>query len=275
MRRAGVRGAGGGRRFESVLGWLTRNRRRPDRMTAEQVFWLAQADLPRTAPGSPATTRLLLRLAGRLRDRPLVLDIGCGVGPASLVLAADTGGTVLAVDTHEPFLARLRMTADAAGLRDRIVTVAASMRALPVPDASVDLIWAEGSAYLMGFDEALAGWRRLLAPGGVLVLTEAEWTTPHPAGDARTFWAKGNPGMRATDGNVRAALAAGWTVHATYLLPEADWAAYYGPLAERIEQLRERGFDPQLLHEVGGWEIDIRRRHGTDYGYTGYVLRPR
>jgi SAM-dependent methyltransferase len=136
------------------------------------------------------------------------------------------------------------------------------------------VVWAEGSAYLMGFDAALRAWRRLLVPGGVLVLTEAEWITPEPAPAARAFWDPAYPGMRTTDANVRAALAAGWTVAATYLLPDADWDAYYGPLAARIEELRREGIDPAMLDEVGR-EIDVRRRHGADYGYTGYVLRPR
>ena len=109
----------------------------------------------------------------------------------------------------------------------------------------------------------------------MLVLTEMEWTTPHPAREVRSFWDRGHPGIRTLDGNVAAALAAGWTVHATYLLPDSDWSAYHDPLAQRIEQLRARGLDPGLLAQAGGQQIDLRRRHGTDYGFTGYVLRPR
>ncbi|MDQ4103703.1 MAG: hypothetical protein M3186_08350 [Actinomycetota bacterium] len=77
----------------------------------------------------------------------------------------------------------------------------------------------------------------MLAPGAALALTEAEWTTPDPAPAVRAFWQARYPAMRTTDGNVRAALAAGWTVAATYLLPDTDWAAYYDPLAARIAQL--------------------------------------
>lgn len=178
--------------------------------------------------------------------------------------------TVDAVDLHEPYLATLRGRAPAT----RVRTLAARMQDLPFPDGAFDLVWAEGSAYIMGFDDALASWRRLLAPGGVLVLTEAEWTTTDPAPGARAFWDEGYPAMRTTDANVRAALDARWSVAGTYLLPDDDWAAYYEPLAARIEQLRADGVDPGALHEVAR-EIGVRAAHGSEYGYTGYVLRPR
>lgn len=242
--------------------------------TFEDVFWAAHEGLPRQAPGSDATTELLTRLAGPLPAAPRIVDIGCGSGPATLTLAEATGGTVVAVDLHEPFLARLRDAAAAAGLRDRIRTVTAPMQDLPLPDSSADLVWAEGSAYLMGVDAALRSWRRLLGPGGVLVLTEAEWTRPDPAPDARAFWDAGYPAMRDTAENVAAASAAGWTVAATYLLPDSDWDAYYGPLAARLDELARAGTDPAMIAEVGR-EIEVRREHGTDYGYAAYVLRPR
>ncbi|MCU7722589.1 class I SAM-dependent methyltransferase [Actinoplanes sp. KI2] len=236
------------------------------------AFWLAHTGLPREAPGSAETTRLLLRLAGALPDRPRILDVGCGTGPASVLLAQLTGGHVTAVDLREQFLEAVHVRARAAGVDDRIETLAASMDDLPVAAGSVDLLWAEGSAYLMGFDNALAAWRPLLAPGGVLVLTEAQWLSAEPAPAARAFWDEGYPAMRDTAGNVAAIQRAGWTVQAAYLLPDADWDAYYGPLGDRIEQLRAEGVPGDLLDQVGE-EIAIRRQHGGDYSYMGYVLR--
>ncbi|MGH3438677.1 MAG: hypothetical protein ACRDRN_19680, partial [Sciscionella sp.] len=80
--------------------------------------------------------------------------------------------------------------------------------------------------------------------------------------------------MRSTAGNVAATQDAGWTVAATYLLPDSDWAGYYDPLAARLDTLSAEGVDPDVLSEIGN-EIQLRRDHGGDYGYTGYVLRPR
>jgi SAM-dependent methyltransferase len=240
----------------------------------ERVFRAAHDDLPREAPGSEETTALLLQLAGELPDRPRIVDIGCGTGPATLPLAAATGGDVTAVDLHEPYLRRLQARAVVSGLGDRVRPLAAPMDDLPLPDGGFDLVWSEGAAYIMGFDAALARWRRLLAPGGVLVLTEAEWTTPAPSAGARAFWDAGYPAMRTTADNVAAAQRAGYTVQAVYLLPDSDWEAYYRPLAARIELLRADGVDPAALDEVGH-EIGVRDRFGAEYGYTAHVLRPR
>ncbi|WP_250548553.1 SAM-dependent methyltransferase [Pseudonocardia sp. H11422] len=242
----------------------------------EDVFWRLHDGLPRQAPGSDATTRALLRLARQLPPQPRTLDIGSGPGRATLVLAGDADAQVTAVDTHEPFLGELRAAAAAAGLADRVATMTTPMEQLDLPDGSVDLIWAEGSVYLMGFDAALRAWRRLLSPGGALVLTEAEWLTETPSDAARAFWSEAYPAMRTTADNVAAAMSAGWTVGAVYVLPESDWwDEYYTVLEDRLATLDRSDPDQAAVHDLESREIMMRRAHGADYAYTGYVLRPR
>jgi CO/xanthine dehydrogenase Mo-binding subunit len=109
-----------------------------DALTAAEVFWQAHDGLPRQAPGSSDTTRLLLRLVGSLPARPRIVDIGCGTGTAGLLLAADTGGELIGVDTHQPFLDRLLVDAEAAGLADRVRTLYAPMAELPLPAGGAD-----------------------------------------------------------------------------------------------------------------------------------------
>ncbi|MFE6905169.1 GNAT family N-acetyltransferase [Streptomyces erythrochromogenes] len=249
-----------------------------------EAFLTLHHGLPRQAPGSDASTRALLSLCGALPERPRVLDLGCGPGRSALLLAAEAGGhgpdrgaEVTAVDLHGPFLDELRTAAAARGLADRVRTVGADMNALPaeeVGDGSFDLVWAEGSAYITGFDTALARWKRLLAPGGTLVLTECEWTTAEPSAGARAFWDAQYP-LRTTAANVAAAQAAGYRVLGVHPLPDSDWDEYYGPLAERV---RDRGGEdsPAMARAVAATreELGVRARHGHEYGYTGYVLRP-
>lgn len=245
-------------------------------MSVEDAFLALHDRLPRQGPGSDATTRWLLDAVGDVPRSPRVLDIGCGPGRASLLLARDTGADVTAVDTYAPFLDELTEAARAADVAERITTATSSMEDLPFADRSFDLVWAEGSAYIMGFDRALRVWKRLLAPGGTLVVTECEWTTPTPTEPARAFWAQTYTGMRTTGQNVQSAMALGYTVTATWLLPESDWwVEYYDLLGERIAALDAS--DPSTVEaiEMTRAEMQMRRDHGSDYGYTGYVLRPR
>lgn len=241
-------------------------------MDAAAVFWALHADLPREGVGSDATTRTLLDVAAPLPSSPRALDVGCGPGRASLVLAG-AGARVTAVDLHEPFLHRTRAAAARAGLR--VAVERASMTALPHPDGTFDLLWCEGAAYLMGVDRALRDWRRLLRPEGVLVLTDAVWTTADPSEEARTFWAQ-YPDMRDEAALVSAARAAGYQVLATHLLPDADWTdEYHGPLAAAIDAWPDPDPATAAVLAEARSEVDVRQAHRSEFGYLALVLRRR
>jgi len=239
-----------------------------------QAFFALHHDLPRQGPGSDATTRHALAAAGPLPKHPRVLDAGCGPGRSALLLAEEVGAYVTAVDLHQPYLDSLTAEAARRGLGDRITVVNCSMDQLSVPDHSFDVIWAEGSVYTVGFDAALRAWRRLLAPGGVLVITEMEWAVSSPAASVRAYWDAAYP-LRTRTANTDAARAAGYRLHAHWPLPESDWwDEYYTPLTQRMDRAdpHHPGM-PQALaaHRA---EIDMRREHGSEYNYAVYILRP-
>lgn len=247
-----------------------------DHAVRTEAFFSLHHNLPRQSPGSDATTRRLLELTGPLPRRPRVLDLGCGPGRAALLLAAEAGAEVTAVDLHRPFLDELREAAGARGLGDRIRTVRADMAELSgpdFPDGSFDLVWAEGSAYNIGFDTALRDWKRLLAPGGSLVVTECVWTTDAPTAEARAFWDQ-ETSMRPVAGNTAAAVAAYYHVLGVLVQPDSDWDEYYVPLAERVESADASAPGMRWALASTREELTMRRDHGTEYGYAYYVLRP-
>ncbi|MFI6289034.1 GNAT family N-acetyltransferase [Streptomyces sp. NPDC051018] len=239
-----------------------------------EAFFTLHHDLPRQSPGSDATTRRLLEMAGPLPERPRVLDAGCGPGRSTLLPEEEAGAHVTAVDLHQPFLDGLAAEAARRGLGHRITVVNCSMDRLPVPDHSFDVIWAEGSAYTVGFDVALRASRRLLAPGGVLAITEIEWTKPSPAAPARASWDAIYP-LRTHAANTASAQAAGYRLRAHWPLPESNrWDEYYTPLTQHmaLADPQQPGMPEALAaHRT---EIDMRREHGGDYCYAAYLLSP-
>jgi len=52
-----------------------------------EVFFDVQRGLPRQGVGDSESTRKALALCSQLPDKPVVLDIGCGPGMQTIVLA--------------------------------------------------------------------------------------------------------------------------------------------------------------------------------------------
>jgi SAM-dependent methyltransferase len=244
-----------------------------------EVFREVQRGLPRQGPGNAESTLRALALCRGLPPRPEVLDIGCGPGLQTLALARALPGPITAVDLHPEYLEQLERAARAGGVADRVTTVVADMRALPFPDASFDLVWSEGAAYIMGFANAVAEWRQLLRPGGCLAVSELVWLTPDPPAEVADFFGQEYPAMADIETNLAIFEAAGYEVLGHLTLPEAAWwDDYYTPLAAKLPALRKRyRGDPDALAVVESTarEIEMRRRHPDAYGYESFVAANR
>ena len=227
---------------------------------------------PRQGPGSVATTQRALGLLPDAFHIERVLDLGCGSGGSTLVLADETAAWVTAVDIHPPFLATLRAEAEKRGVGERLETVAGDMGDVAGLGSNFDLVWAEGSAYSIGFENALRTWLRLLRPGGCLVVTELVWFTGEPAEEARAFFGNEYPDMR--DEAARTALARelGFEVLGTFRLPREDWIAYYdGVEPQLLDGIARHG--DHAVYAAARREREVYERHGDDYGYLCLVLQ--
>jgi hypothetical protein len=144
-----------------------------------------------------------------------------------------------------------------------------------VPAGSIDLLWSEGAIYFLGFEAGLRLWRRLLAPGGCLAVSECSWLGADPPADVAAFFRQGYPGMAGVEQNIERARAAGFEVLDHFALPpEAWWDEYYGPLQARMTRLAPDA-DPELAAVIAETrrEIDLFRRYGDAYGYLFYLMR--
>lgn len=255
------------------MGTPTLNRSDP---TQRRVFFELHSGLPREGPGNRDSTTRALRLMGALPERPLLVDVGCGPGAQTLDLAElIPDARIVAVDAHKPFLEELRRGIDAAGAGERIEARFGNMRALPFEPNSIDVLWCEGAAYVMGVPNALAAWAPLLKPGGRIALTEPVWLKPDPPESVRRNW-EPYPAMTDVPG-CRAIIArAGLKLLGDFLLPEAAWwDHYYGPLEARTKQLRGNypgdAAAAAVLQSAEN-EVEAYRQYSAYFGYQFFVM---
>jgi ubiquinone/menaquinone biosynthesis C-methylase UbiE len=230
----------------------------------------------RKGPGSEASTLKALSMLDGLPPTPRIVDFGCGAGVASLVLAKATQGIVTAVDIHQPFLQQLDAAAAREGLTDGIKTVRADMAAPPFPDGFFDLVWSEGAIYIVGFEQGLKRWRRLLRAGGFIAVTEVSWLCETPPGKVVNFWQNEYPTMANIEGNLTKFRAAGFESIGHFVLPSEDWENYYGPVQEQLAVFRSKHSEnarAQSFVDSVQQEIDIWKECDRSYGYVFYLGR--
>ena len=241
------------------------------------LFFELHQDIPREGPGEAASTRRAFALLTGLPAEPRLLDIGCGPGLQTLELARISAASILAIDTHQPFLDALARRASREGLAERITTLKQSMFALDFEPASFDVLWSEGAIYIIGFERGLREWRPLLKTGGYLAVTELSWLIADPPAEAKTFWLENYPRIQTREENLDILQKAGYREVGHFALPEsAWWQDYYTPLEKRIAMLAEkyRNNDEALAFlDNSQREIDLYRKYSEWYGYVFYIMQ--
>ncbi len=242
--------------------------------------------MPRLGPGDDVSTdraldaalAALSRNGGGPRVSTLdILDVGCGNGAQTIRLAHRVNGTITALDNHRPYLDELRRRAGDAGVSEKIETVMGDMHAPDFGDGSFDLVWAEGSFFVMGFLEGVALYREKLRPGGVLAASELCWLRPHPPVACREFFTLEYPAMGDLAGNCSAIERRGFDILEYFALPDDAWTVpYYEPLEHRLDEIGDRhAGDPGWTGMISMLrdEIETRRRYAEWYGNVFFIMR--
>jgi len=224
-------------------------------------------------------TRKAFRMIPEL-DKPRILDVGCGSGVPTLELTGLSNGEIVGLDVDQSSLDRFAARIEKAGLSGRVRAVKCSMRDMDFPDESFNIVWAEGSTFVVGFEKALTEWRRFLKPGGFLVAHEMIWSRPDPPQDAYSYW-KGlsGSGIRTVPEYLEQVAACGYDLVGHFTLPDDSWwAEYYGALENRIRELRPKYADDSAALEVldkEQREVDVSRKYLEWYSSAFFVMQRR
>jgi SAM-dependent methyltransferase len=234
--------------------------------------------IPRQGPGDRQSTERALRLLPPLTRGQRILDIGCGAGAQTIDLARATEAQIVAVDIHEPFVSRLTAHAAKLGLTDRIAPTVGDMNDLRFPDGSFDVIWCEGAiVIIIGFAKGLSTWRRLLVPGGHMVVSELCWLRDNPPTEVKAFFDAEGADVTNMDARRKATAENGYRIIGDFVLPAVGWwENYYVPLSECLERFRAAhagDTDALAVAARSQHEIDLYRKHADAFGYVFFVMQ--
>ena len=185
----------------------------------------------------------------------------------------------MGMDVNQPSLDKLTRKIEEAGFPERVKAINCSMFKMDFPDESFDIIWAEGSIWIIGFEKGLKEWRRFLKPKRFLVVHEMTWLRPNPPREIRDYWKGYYPGISTVPEYLEQISGCGYDLIGHFVLPEdAWWIEYYGPLEERIKGLRAKYIDdPKALLALGKeqGEIEMHKKHYKWYGSAFFAMQKR
>lgn len=249
------------------LKWLSKDMNEHDQYMAD--FMTVFQTLARWAPGSDADSLKALSLLPITPQN--IIDIGCGKGFSTRLLAQHTEAQIVAVDNEQSALDELGKRLAEQAFDARVTLSCTSMTALPFSPSSFDCVWAEGSAYIMGVEQALTQWRPLLKEGGYMVLSDLVWLTDSPSDEAVAFWQGEYPDMQKVEKRLTHMRQAGFAVIDHFTVSQTAWSDYYQPLKARVAQLIPNMPNSTAIADLTR-EIAIYERYLGEFGYHMFVL---
>lgn len=233
-------------------------------------------DMPRQGSGRNKYTQKAFEMIPKIKQ-PKVLDIGCGPGMQTIKLAKLSDGEVIGIDIFQQYLDQLQNLIDKENLQNKVRAVKQSMFEIKFPENYFDIIWAEGSIFIIGFEKGLTQWKKYIKPNGFLAVHEMAWLKDNPPKEIYDYWERVYPEITTIRKNLEIIKKCGYNLIGHFPLPEdAWWEFYYNPLQKRLKKLKVLYNDnSEILTRINEEELEIEmfKKYNSWYGSVFYVMQ--
>ncbi len=233
------------------------------------------SNLERQGPGSPEVTIKALSFIDNLTQESSIVDLGCGTGGQTMVLAQHAPGQIKGIDLFPTFIDLFKVNAQKQNLQNRVQGLVGSMHQLPFHREELDLIWSEGAIYNIGFERGLKEWKEFLKPGGYVAVSEASWFTEERPQEIEEFWMDAYPGIDTIPNKVAQMQQAGYVPVASFILPDKCWTEdFYAPQVEAKKLFLKKHAGNKAAEEFianQNHEEKLYNKYKAYYGYVFYI----
>lgn len=245
---------------------------RLDNMHIPLFFYYAYKDLDRLSPGSEDTTlKVLNKIDLNKNDNLNILDIACGVGTSTILLANYfNSSTVEAFDLFKHYIDSLVEKISKNNLGDRVYTYVMDMRDPDFANEEFDVVFCESSVEIIGFKKALNEWKRLLKPNGYLIVSDLSWLQK-PSSQSRNFW-KNTYDEIDTIQNKISLIENDYEFIDYVIVPKSDWESYHRKLECNLNKISSDKSAVDFVKQLRK-EIEVYRQNSDDYSYVFYLMK--
>ncbi|KAA6301458.1 MAG: Ubiquinone/menaquinone biosynthesis C-methyltransferase UbiE [Candidatus Ordinivivax streblomastigis] len=232
-------------------------------------------ELERQGPGSPEMTVKALSFIDNLTTESQILDLDCGTGSQTMVLAQHAKGNITGIDLFPGFIDLLNANAAKLNLQERVKGVVGSMDNLPFKNEEFDVIWSEGAIANIGFEKGLNHWKGFLKKEGYIAVTYESWFTDERPAEIEKWWLDAVPEIDTIGHNISIMQKAGYVPVAAFTLPENCWIDnYYIPQKPRQEEFLKKHAGNTTVEDMIAFmrrEADLYSKYKQYYGYVFYI----
>ncbi|UCH10569.1 MAG: class I SAM-dependent methyltransferase [Fidelibacterota bacterium] len=195
---------------------------------------------------SPSIIVDWVRTLGLERVTTQVLDLGCGKGAVSILIARELRFRVYGIDLFKPFIMEARQRAEEHGVSDRCQFEVADIRNIIMKVKNFDIVVYTAVGGLLGrWDEGIGQLRQTVRPGGYIVIDDGFLLDPA---------AQHRPGyeyISSHDETIELLTSCGDRLLREKVYPSAETAAingrYLDCIRKRAEELRLRHPEAEAL----------------------------